>query len=412
MKLNLNLKALFLGLVFFLFPVAHFKATLFGFPLYLSEIPLLIATGMILWELYREKFDWREFLRPKRTFFIGAGLFLLGAVLSYTLNPETLTGLGILKSFFFLPALLALLLMLTIRNEEGMRKILWLWLSGLALMAWWSLILAMRGEFTYDGRLAGIYESPNYLAMLLAPGLALSLYFFLTAPRRNVKGGSIFFFLILAIDLFLTRSYGALLSTFVSLPVFLWFVRKDMGATLKKFLLALCFAFITLCLLIYPTQKFQSLWHGDERSSLVSRAMIWKAAFKIGSDNAFIGIGPGNFQEKYLEYQKYFPPYLEWAVPEPHNLSLAFWLQTGLIGLSGFFIVLYSILRAGYRRWKENNLSPEERLLGSLLFSLLLFYLLYGLIDTPYFKNDLALAFWGTLGLLLSWSLPVRIPKN
>ena len=27
------------------------------------------------------------------------------------------------------------------------------------------------------------------------------------------------------------------------------------------------------------------------------------------------------------EYQKHFPPYLEWAVPQPHNLYLAFWLQ-------------------------------------------------------------------------------------
>ena len=68
--------------------------------------------------------------------------------------------------------------------------------------------------------------------------------------------------------------------------------------------------------------------------------MIWKSAGLMIKNNPLFGIGPGNFQEKYMEYQKYFPPYLEWAVPQPHNIFLAFWLESGLIGLAGFILLL------------------------------------------------------------------------
>ena len=62
--------------------------------------------------------------------------------------------------------------------------------------------------------------------------------------------------------------------------------------------------------------------------------------------NPLFGIGPGNFQNKYLEYQKYFPPYLEWSAPQPHNIFLAFWLESGLLGLAGFVIIAFCIFSA------------------------------------------------------------------
>ncbi|NCU42620.1 MAG: hypothetical protein EOM19_07995, partial [Candidatus Moranbacteria bacterium] len=119
-------------------------------------------------------------------------------------------------------------------------------------------------------------------------------------------------------------------------------------------------------------------------------------AWDIGIDRWFFGVGPGNFQEKYLEYQVYYPPYPEWAVPQPHNIFLAFWLQTGFIGFLGFIVLFFSsIYRAGknilYFQKKEKKFFLMIVLFG---FSFLLLTFVWGMVDTLFWKNDLSLLFW------------------
>ena len=127
----------------------------------------------------------------------------------------------------------------------------------------------------------------------------------------------------------------------------------------------------------------------DERSSFSSRIMIWKSSIKILKDNWVVGIGPGNFQETYLQYQKYSPPYLEWAVPYPHNIFLAFWIQAGIIGLVGFLLLISSWF------WKVlKNKKPQDENLRCAVLGVMFYILLHGLVDTTYFKNDLAVIFW------------------
>jgi O-antigen ligase len=75
----------------------------------------------------------------------------------------------------------------------------------------------------------------------------------------------------------------------------------------------------------------------------------------------------------------YFPP-LEWLVAKPHNLYLNLWLETGLLGLIGtlWFLGLY------LRRMRRH---PA----GSIYAAAVVSILVHGLVDTPLFKNDLAL---------------------
>ena len=161
---------------------------------------------------------------------------------------------------------------------------------------------------------------------------------------------------------------------------------------------------IGLIVLLFSTQ-LQSQRGTDftekfERSSLASRMMIWKVALKIGAEHPFFGIGPGNFQTVYLAYQIHYPPYLEWAVPQPHNIFLAFWLQTGIIGLGGFIVLLFLWARPLIKGFYINKNPASAGVLG------VMFYMLFhGLIDTPYWKNDLAIIFWLVIviGLFISW---------
>ena len=118
--------------------------------------------------------------------------------------------------------------------------------------------------------------------------------------------------------------------------------------------------------------------------------IIWNSSAKIIRDNPAFGIGPGNFQKEYLDYQKYFPPYLEWAVPQPHNLYLAFWLQSGIFGLIGFLLLVYFWLGNLFKKIRQKNSFFG---LEAVLAEIMLYIIIVGLFDTPVWKNDLALVF-------------------
>jgi O-antigen ligase len=119
--------------------------------------------------------------------------------------------------------------------------------------------------------------------------------------------------------------------------------------------------------------------------------MIWHSAIRMIRDSPFTGIGPGRFQSVYLEYQRFYPPYLEWAVPHPHNLFLALWLSSGIIGVSasiGLCVFLFRSLREIPRK--------KERALMTALF---LGVFVSGLSDVPYFRAEFCFIFWLELAL-------------
>ncbi len=238
--------------------------------------------------------------------------------------------------------------------------------------------------------------------------------------------------IIILIPLFFTHSYGAFLGIFA---VVIWLFyrkykvyiskqylsfpqshlsfprRRESTATIndrlrggrkikkqssKILVLIILIAFVSITAI-----KFNQVANSENRSSLHSRLMIWNASMEIIKDNPIFGIGPGTFQEVYLSYsEKFDEPYLEWAVAQPHNTFLAFYLQTGLIGLIGFVLILFWFFRLGLKR-KNNNIQYS---IFNILISLMIYILVHGLVDTIYWKNDLSLMFWLVVGLLLTSS--------
>lgn len=326
-------------------------------------------------------------------------LSLLGVSVLYSwfVNGATLTGLGQIKSWMLFPACASLGVALTLRQfPQRDINFLRIWFAGLIALGvitvpyWFARIL------TFDGRLQGPFTSPNFLAFFLFPGVLLSIYWFSQTQKKTEKTLLCILGLLFVFLLFLTHSFGGWLALGTAIT---WYtLKKEDGARYRKQLF--WGGVILLCMIggeALTSNKLQSLW--AERSSLASRQTIWQVAVTALQDHPVSGIGMGRFQEVYLTYQSFFPPYLEWAVPQPHNILLALWLQCGILGLLAMSFLVSTAL---FRHQKNTE---EEQVLQALFVGVLV----YGIFDTPLFGNALALVWWSLLVMLLFPLLPKEL---
>jgi len=79
----------------------------------------------------------------------------------------------------------------------------------------------------------------------------------------------------------------------------------------------------------------------------------------------------------------------------PHNIILNFWLEIGLLGL-----VAFGMIFAKFFKQTKVKLLQQKSWLTLGIAAAMITILVHGLIDVPYFKNDLAILFWIIIGLL------------
>ncbi len=332
-------------------------------------------------------------------------LIFLGATLSTIFSSEFLVSAGTWKAYFLNPLLLFLVIINVLKTKKQIKYLLSaLGLSGI-LVGIISLGYYLSNNLTFDGRLKAFYLSPNHLAMYLAPCLIAIFYLLLTTKNRLKKLLWTIGIILLVVVLYLTYSYGAWIGILGSFLFLVFLIIKYLKLSIKKVLLCCSITLLLFFVLFfsqYQSEKFQGLF--DSRSPLVSRLIVWKVSWEIAKDHPLLGVGPGMFQKYYLEYQKYFPLYLEWAVPQPHNIFFAFWLQTGILGLIGFLWLLILFFKKGFQLIKVSGFKFQ---VSGILMLIMLYILIHGLIDTPYWKNDLAVIFWLIIGLMAI----VKTPK-
>jgi len=392
-----------LGSVFLLFPIATLHV--FDWPLYTAETAAGLAFLSILFRFSSDFVQLlKEFFVRERVFIASAGTFLLGVLIAAWINPHDLSTFGKLKSFYMVPALFTFLILGWATTQARLRWLILAWLASVTVASLAALIAFSQEWLLYDGRLAGPYQSANYLAMLVSPGILLAFSYFSESRSRAMKAACILALASNGAVLFLTHSYAAWAATIIALAVII--VTQVSGFSWRGRVSGVASILLVIGVMAWAesdTEKWQQVVSFTERSSLASRSMIWEVAIRTAKESSPWGIGTGRFQTVYLGYQSDYPPYLEWAVPTPHNLYLHFFLEGGLISLGAWlWIIGLSFHRAG--RWFRQ--SPDRKReylpLVALSLGLWVFYLVYGLVDTPYMKNDLALALWGTLGLFLA----------
>ncbi len=384
-------------------PTYLVRLQIWGLPTNLLDILVGVAVVIFVRE------NWREIRARRLDYFDwGAGLILMGATVGVLVAPEQKMALGAWKSWIFLPLIIFEMMRFQARRDaQIVPKFLVAASASAGFLSLWGLGEIWSGtEDSPDGRLQSIFTNANQLALLVAPLLAwlvvaLCLPQFRQILRENFwqKIGTGGLALALGAALILSRSYGGFLALGGSLALAFWFlpVRRIWKMVALGILVL---ALGSLGILEMQTGKFAQMLDLQNRSSSSVRLEIWQVAAGLGQQHLWAGIGPNQFQH---EYQRAAAEILgreplEWNHPQPHNLLLAFWLQTGLWGLAGFLLVLL----AGIPRYAPAKL-PYYAALGVIL--------LHGLIDTPFWRNDLAIIFWVIVAGISAWRVPKKLAE-
>ena len=316
---------------------------------------------------------------------IFAGLFVLFSLVGVLVDPEKMRALGIWKAYF-VDGYLLFLLVLSLDKKERQNALRYLVIGG-TLCAVIAIFYFFNGVKSQDGRLLDLDRiSPNYMAMLLAP-------IFIISVARSVEAKKLERYLmpissiILLFGLYLTKSRGAIVACFAALAVlFFTTFLKTKYEKAGKFLLAV----VLILGVALMAWFFKPDWSDNARKATSSnvRYYIWSVSLQIAKQNPVLGVGISNFQDYFSNMTKTqvnFPEFISPQALTAHNLYLQIYISCGLLALAAFAIFILSS-----RFWRLENVAACAALVAILF---------YGLVDTPFYRNDLAAVFWLILAL-------------
>lgn len=174
----------------------------------------------------------------------------------------------------------------------------------------------------------------------------------------------------------LSLSRGAWLGLFAAFGIFV-LLNASKRLILGFAVAVLLFSGIVVAV---PNLRYRVLLPFYGEKSAVARLSLWNTGTAMIKDSPVLGKGVDGFKENWDAYNK--DTGLE-HYNFPHNIFLNFWIDAGLMGLLAIlFIFIFGVFK-GFRAKKAIALS--------LFFVAIT---VHGLIDIPYFKNDLAMIFW------------------
>ncbi|MEO0565597.1 MAG: O-antigen ligase family protein, partial [Chloroflexota bacterium] len=245
------------------------------------------------------------------------------------------------------PALFYLMLRSEIRTRDAMLRMVFVLMFagllmsviGLGMYAFGAGIITAEGDAR---RLAGVYGSPNNVALFLGRTLPFALAYALVASKPWQRWFAIVCLVVGGGTTLLTQSVGAL---FIGLPVafavvLLLIYRRR--AVVPLLLLVTLSVGMGAFLLQYP--RFARVLDFTSGTNFF-RLRVWESAINVIADSPIRGLGLDQFL--YAFRGRYILPDA-WQEPDlshPHNWLLDFWTRLGLAGVLVFLWIQAHVWR-------------------------------------------------------------------
>lgn len=324
----------------------------------------------------------------------GAFTAMIGA-----LHPmqKMIEGIGEWRAMFLEPVMLCTLILMHQRRIE-VNKIIGALLMSAVAVSVIALIQKFTGvwfppsiEHTYlFGRVTSVYTSANAIGLFTVPIMFLSVLVW----RKHTTAVSIAFLLMLGALLF-SQSQGALIALGAGTLVYLW-IKGNRKVTVGIAVAGIFFA------VSIPSLR-EAMVFADRAGQ--NRIMLWKhtVEYLTESPSHFIlGSGIRNFFDA-IQSPWYDLNVLE-ALKYPHNIFLNFWTEIGFLGMILFVAIFVYLVRMVFL--------VSDTTIKAVLLAVLTAIAVHGLVDVPYFKNDLAMLFWIIVFLVVTSKVHVKKTKK
>jgi O-antigen ligase len=425
------------------------------------NLPSTVLEGMILisfavWFLTKTNFipflkgeyQLRDYLknrsrRRRYPFDIEMAGLLLISFLAVAVSGFSLDALGLWRAYFFEPLLVFIVILNNFRSRQDIYKLLTaLSVSALAVSVFaiaqkftgWLVPAEYWGEGVVD-RVTSFYSYPNAIGLFVAPislvalGMAMEKIKEIRRIHKdkidNIAGRH---WLVLMIGLLTVvsswlaiwwaRSEGAAAGMVIGVAVFcLLYGKKARSVLLAVLIVSGVFVYFNPPVKEYLIEK-ASL---SDLSGEI-RKVQWSGAWEMLTDDYKWLTGAGlvgyreavspyreeglffnknddpDFRRKIVlfneEYKAQFWQPLE-IYMYPHNIILNFWTELGVLG-----VLLFICIFVKYFYYGIKSLADEQPALALSLITALIAIIIHGLVDVPYFKNDLAVQFWVLMAVM------------
>lgn len=383
---------------FFLYPVQLYR---FAFPM--SELLLLIAFSASSFK-YILRFTQRYFLgglpltaplKLRATDWLMLSWCTLGIV-AWLNSDYRAAATTNFRTMIIEPVLFYLLLRTTLTTSRKVSYLMWSLVASAILASLFSLGMFILGEgiITAEGatqRVAGIYGSPNNLALYLERILPFIVFYAVLVNRRVVRVLMGIVVLLLIGLIALTQSVGAIT---LGLPSMLLFglgiyYRKKSFLPIAVVLVVIVWGIFSLSQL----PRFTKILDLSEGTSFF-RLRLWQSSLQMLEDHPVLGLGLDQFLYAYRGVYILPDAWQEPNLSHPHNIIFDFGLRFGIGGMI-YLIVLQLVY---WKRFISLNrdaphLLPNERawLFGGVCAMIGLVF--HGMVDNSIFVNDLVLIF-------------------
>ncbi len=394
---------------FFLFPVDLWR---FAFPV--AEVLLLLTVGA--WAL-RSLHDWAQAQRQSP-----------GEMLQITVPTLSLTDWGVmayvvlgfvslswaqyfdpavtdLRVMIIEPALFYVVYRAVMREPQQVQHSMNALLVAALVASVIGLGMYVAGQnvITAEGnarRLAGVYGSPNNMALFLGRVIPFALAFTLISTQRQQRllAGASLGTSLLAFAL--TQSVGGL---FIGLPVavavvlLLSYRRRALVPLAGLVALgAASFAFLAR----FP--RFGGVLDFTSGTNF-RRLRVWQSGWRVVQDHPVTGLGLDQFLYAFRSYYILPDAWQEPDLSHPHNFILDFWTRLGVLGIMLFLGLQALFWRNIVRLYQRQQVPAWARAAAIGCAGAMANLLAHGLVDNSVFVNDLATIF------LLLLALPQQI---
>ncbi len=366
-------------------------------PTTLLEVAILATVAVFAVETLQQgvPIDWRGPLTAPALLFIAAG------AVSVLVSGDHRAALGLFRAYFLEPAAFFLIVAAVASTPRRAGVILLGFAAGAAVAGLGNSIVVLDAIRHHVLDLATkppvfIYQTANALALYLVPLVAVAASILLYGRGRAERWLS---------GLFLALALPACLLSF-SRGGYLGLAAVGIGLAIphrwsKLLLPGVILAGLAVSQVPLIRNRIAYELHSVPGNTLDFRFRIWAQTLRLLSHHPVLGVGLGNYQQAMAPFWGDLP-----KVIYPHNIVLNFWAVTGLLGLAGFFWLLVRAFMLGWRGWRRDSAEWRPYELGVMLA--LVAMVVHGLVDVPFFKNDLSLEFWALIGILWAadrWSV-------